>query len=148
MNCRIVGAICQHNFDPAQIILVSSQQKEGYYFVKNVKIVTLSNYCMHPCPCFQLVLNEIPLNKTKNASDVCPWCRENWGIGGSSFSSRLFLSAPSARITFARSVDRRTRICLPPDYPERDCWQSTLPSRSLCKSVTRIGIASYGNTNG
>ena len=27
------------------------------------------------------------------------------------FSSRLFLSAPSARITFARLIDRRSRIC-------------------------------------
>ena len=34
------------------------------------KIVTLSNYFMHPCPCFHL--NEVALNKTKHDSDVWP----------------------------------------------------------------------------
>ena len=36
---------------------------------KSEKIVTLTNYFIHPFPCFHLTLNKIPLKKTKNASD-------------------------------------------------------------------------------
>ena len=32
MNCRIVDAICQHNFAQAQRVLISFQQKEAQYF--------------------------------------------------------------------------------------------------------------------
>ena len=67
MNCRIVGAIWQHNFSS---VLVSFQRKEAHCFEKNEKIVTLTNYFIHPCPCFHLILNKIPLNKSKNALDV------------------------------------------------------------------------------
>ena len=35
MNCRIVGATCQHYFAQAQRVLVSFQQKRAYYFEKN-----------------------------------------------------------------------------------------------------------------
>ena len=70
MNCRIVGAICQHNFAQAQTVLVSFQRKKAHYFVKSEKIVPLTTYFIHPCLCFQLTLNKNPLNKTKNASDV------------------------------------------------------------------------------
>ena len=59
MNCRIVGAICQHNFAQAQRALVSFQRKEAHYFEKNEKIVTLTNFIIHPCPCFHLILNKI-----------------------------------------------------------------------------------------
>ena len=69
MNCRVVGAICQHNFAQAQTVLVSFQRKKAHYFEKSEKIVTLTLF-LHPCPCFHLKLNKIPLNKTKNASDV------------------------------------------------------------------------------
>ena len=48
MNCRIVGAICQHTFAQAQTVLVRFQRKEGHYFEKNEKIVTLTNYFIHP----------------------------------------------------------------------------------------------------
>ena len=68
MNCGIVGAICQHNFSQAQTVLVSFQRKKAHYFEKSEKIVTLTNYFIHPCQCFHL--NKILLNKTKNASDV------------------------------------------------------------------------------
>ena len=51
-------------------VLVSFQRKEAHYFEKNEKIVTLTNYFIHPFPCFHLKLNKIPLNKTKNGSDV------------------------------------------------------------------------------
>ena len=34
MNCRIVGAICEHNFAQAQTVLVSFQRKEAHYFEK------------------------------------------------------------------------------------------------------------------
>ena len=57
MNCRIVGAICQHNFAQVHIVLVSYQQKEAHYFGKNEKIVTSTNYFIHPCPCFHLIFN-------------------------------------------------------------------------------------------
>ena len=70
MNCRIVGAICQHNFAQAQTVLVSFQRKKKHYFEKSEKIVTSTNYFIHPCQCFHLTLNKIPLNKTKNVSDV------------------------------------------------------------------------------
>ena len=42
MNCRIVGAIWQHNFAQAQTVLVSFQGKKAHYFEKSEKIVTLS----------------------------------------------------------------------------------------------------------
>ena len=32
MNCRIVGAICQHNVAQAQRVLASFQRKEAYFF--------------------------------------------------------------------------------------------------------------------
>ena len=70
MNCRIVGAIYQHNFAKAQTVLVSFQRVKAHYFEKSEKIVTLTSYFIHPCPCFHLALNEIALNETKNASDV------------------------------------------------------------------------------
>ena len=70
MNCRIVGAICQHHFGQTQRVLVSFQRKEAHYFQKNEKIVTLTNYFIHTYPSFHLILNKIPLNKMKNASDV------------------------------------------------------------------------------
>ena len=54
MNCRIVGAICQHNLAQAQRVLVSFQRKKAHYFEKNEKIVTLTNNFIHPCPCFHL----------------------------------------------------------------------------------------------
>ena len=63
MNCRIVGAICQHNFAQTQAVLVSFQRKEAHYLEK---IVTLTKYFIHPCPCFHLMLNKVRLNKTKN----------------------------------------------------------------------------------
>ena len=47
MNCRIVGAICQHNFAQAQTVLVSFLRKEAHYFEKNEKIVTLTNYFIY-----------------------------------------------------------------------------------------------------
>ena len=51
MNCRIVGAICQHNFAQAQTVLVSFQRKEAHYFEKeNERIVTLTNYFIHSRP--------------------------------------------------------------------------------------------------
>ena len=37
MDCRIVGAIRQHNFAQAQTVLVSFQQKEAHYFEKKMK---------------------------------------------------------------------------------------------------------------
>ena len=40
MNCRIVGAICQHNFAQAQTVLVSFQRKEAHYLEKNEMVVT------------------------------------------------------------------------------------------------------------
>ena len=72
MNCRIVGAICQHNFAPAQTVLFSFQRKEAHYLKKkNEKIVALANYFIHPYPCFHLIFYKIRLNKTKKkASDV------------------------------------------------------------------------------
>ena len=76
MNCRIVGAICQDNFAQAQTVLVSFQRKKALYFDKSEKTVTLTIYFVHFCPCFHLTLNKIPLNKTKNASDVWP----RWNI--------------------------------------------------------------------
>ena len=55
MNCRIVGAICRHNFPQAQRVLISFQRKKAHYFEKkNEKIVTSTNYFIHPCPCFEL----------------------------------------------------------------------------------------------
>ena len=73
MNCRIVGAlICQHNFAHTQTVLVSFQRKKAPYIEKSEKIVTLTNYFIHPCPCFHLTLNKISLNKTKSALDVWP----------------------------------------------------------------------------
>ena len=70
MKCRIVAPF-------ANIILLLPKQfwldfneKKAHYFEKCEKIVTLTNYSTHPCPCFHLTLNKIPLNKTKNASDV------------------------------------------------------------------------------
>ena len=45
MNCKTVGAICQHNF--AQRVLVSFQRKEAYFVEKNEKIVTLTNFIIH-----------------------------------------------------------------------------------------------------
>ena len=72
MNCRIVGAICQHNFAQAQTVWSVFNEKKAHYFEKSQKIVTLTNYFIHSCPCFHLTLNKIPLNKTKNASDVWP----------------------------------------------------------------------------
>ena len=39
MNCRIVGAICQDNFDQAQRVLVSFQRKEAH---ENKKLFTLT----------------------------------------------------------------------------------------------------------
>ena len=42
MNCRIVGAICQHNFAKAQTVFISFQRKEARYFEKNEKIVILT----------------------------------------------------------------------------------------------------------
>ena len=41
MNCRIVGAICQHNFAQTQRVLISYQQKKAHYFEK-MKIVILT----------------------------------------------------------------------------------------------------------
>ena len=40
MNCRIVGAIFQHNFAQTERVLMSFQRKEAHYCQKNVKIVT------------------------------------------------------------------------------------------------------------
>ena len=34
MNCRIVDAICQHNFVQTQTVLVSFQRKEALFFLK------------------------------------------------------------------------------------------------------------------
>ena len=44
MNCRIVGAICQHIFAQTQTVLVSFQRKEAHYFEKKMKryLVTLT----------------------------------------------------------------------------------------------------------
>ena len=61
MNCRIVGAICQHNFAQAQTVLVSFQRKMAYYFENGEKIVTLTNYYIHPCPCFSIFLFGSPV---------------------------------------------------------------------------------------
>ena len=54
MNCRIVGAICQHNFAQAQTDLVSFQRKRAQYFEKSKKIVTLTNCFIteYDCPVF------------------------------------------------------------------------------------------------
>ena len=38
MNCRIVDAICQHNFAQAQRVLVSFQRKKARYLEKNVTL--------------------------------------------------------------------------------------------------------------
>ena len=51
MNCRVVGAICQHNFAQSQRVLVSFQRKEAH-LKKNEKIVSLTNYFIHTYPCF------------------------------------------------------------------------------------------------
>ena len=37
MNCRIVGAICQHNFAQAQTVLAIFQQKKMLIILKKVK---------------------------------------------------------------------------------------------------------------
>ena len=50
MNCRIVGAICPHNFAQVHIVLVCFPRKEAHYFGKSEKIVTSTNYFIHPCP--------------------------------------------------------------------------------------------------
>ena len=42
MNCRIVGAIFQHNFAQAQEVLVSFQRKQAHFFEKSERIVTLT----------------------------------------------------------------------------------------------------------
>ena len=34
MNCRMIGAICQHNFAQAQRVLISFQRKEAHYLKK------------------------------------------------------------------------------------------------------------------
>ena len=70
-----VGAIFQHNFAQAQRVLISFQQKEAHYFERNEKIVTLTKYFKHPCPCFHLILNKIRLNKTKT-----PWTFDRSGL--------------------------------------------------------------------
>ena len=77
MNCRIVGAICQHNFAQTQTVLVSFQRKKSSLFWKKWNDSYI-NYFIHPCPCFHLTLNKIPPNKTKNALDV--WPRWTWRI--------------------------------------------------------------------
>ena len=60
MNCRIVDAICYHNFAQAPRVLVSFQLKEAHFFEKNEKIVTLvtlTYFFIHTYPCFYLILN-------------------------------------------------------------------------------------------
>ena len=42
MNCRIVGAISQHNFAQAQTVVVNFQRKKANYFDKSEKMVTLT----------------------------------------------------------------------------------------------------------
>ena len=54
MNCRIVDAICQHNFAQAKTVLVSFQRKKAHYFEKSEEIVTLTNYFTHTFRCFYL----------------------------------------------------------------------------------------------
>ena len=55
MNCRIVGAICQHNFAQALRVLVSFQCNESHFFEKkNGKIVTLTNFFHTYVPMFLL----------------------------------------------------------------------------------------------
>ena len=39
---------CQHIFAQAQ----NNNKSFGHYYVKNEKIVTLTNYFIHPFPCF------------------------------------------------------------------------------------------------
>ena len=53
MNCRLVGAICQHNFAQAQTVLAIFQQKNAHYFEKSEKIVTLT---------ILYILAHVPLN--------------------------------------------------------------------------------------
>ena len=65
MNSRIVGTTCQHNFAQVQRVLVSFQRKEANFFKKNKKIVTLTNFFYTYVPMFYVVLNKIPLNKTR-----------------------------------------------------------------------------------
>ena len=73
MNCRIVGAICQHMIllRRKEFWSVFNLNLEAHsFFEKNEKLVTLGNFSIHMYPCFYLILNKITLNKTKNASDV------------------------------------------------------------------------------
>ena len=60
----------------ANIILLRPKQfwsafnKKSSLFWRNEKIVTWTNYFIHPCPCFHLILNKIPLNKAKPIKEV------------------------------------------------------------------------------
>ena len=111
MNCKIVGAICQHNFAPTQTVLVSFQRKEARYFEKTKKIVTWTNYFMRSCPCFHLILNKIPLNKTKNASDV--WPRWNSRQMSTSSKWRAEKSLDTTAKYSKHSVENNTSVTTP-----------------------------------
>ena len=66
MKCRIVSAVCQHNYAQVQRVSSFPTQKTSFFFLeKNEKIVTLSNFFVQTYPCFYLILNKIPLNKAK-----------------------------------------------------------------------------------
>ena len=47
MDCRIVGAICKHNFPQTQKGLVSFQRKEAHFFEKVIETVTLTNFFIY-----------------------------------------------------------------------------------------------------
>ena len=53
-------------------------EKKLIILKKSEKIATLTNYFMHPCPCFHLILNKIPLNKTKKPSAFDRGGRHKW----------------------------------------------------------------------
>ena len=143
MNCKIVGVFC--------IIFLRRKTfstKKAYYFKKKEKIVTLTSYFKHPCPCFHLILNEIPLNKTKNASDVWPrWsCIEVAVIRREQLLSQGLLRGPGR--AFLKGPEnfraRKGLFCVKFERQNFSfCWYWKLSSGILTRGNTLGGFLAY-----